>query len=337
MTKKSKSENKTNIPKKPFKRRIIKLMWSAFFLITAAVVVSLSLIASGVIGYLPDIDELENPIDKYASQVISSDDQILFTYSQSNENRIFIDYSELPSELIDALVATEDQRYYTHSGIDAISLGRVIFKTLLSQQESSGGGSTISQQLAKLLYSPRANNKLQRAFQKPIEWIIAVKLERQYSKDEIINLYLNKYDFNYDAIGISSAAKTYFNKAPIELNVQESAVLVGMLKNASLYNPVRRIELTKDRRDVVLSQMQKNGFLNKAELDSLKQLPLELDFKRVDHISIPAPYYRQHLAKIMTAPKPNKKNYASWQTQQFTEDSLAWNNDPLYGWCAKNQ
>lgn len=337
MTKKSKSENKTNIPKKPFKRRIIKLMWSAFFLITAAVVVSLSLIASGVIGYLPDIDELENPIDKYASQVISSDDQILFTYSQSNENRIFIDYSELPSELIDALVATEDQRYYTHSGIDAISLGRVIFKTLLSQQESSGGGSTISQQLAKLLYSPRANNKLQRAFQKPIEWIIAVKLERQYSKDEIINLYLNKYDFNYDAIGIRSAAKTYFNKAPIELNVQESAVLVGMLKNASLYNPVRRIELTKDRRDVVLSQMQKNGFLNKAELDSLKQLPLELDFKRVDHISIPAPYYRQHLAKIMTAPKPNKKNYASWQTQQFTEDSLAWNKDPLYGWCAKNQ
>ena len=337
MVKKSNSNKKTDAKKKPFKRSFIKLLWSGFFIITAIVVVAFSLISSGVIGYLPDIDELENPIDKYASQVISSDEQVLFTYSQSNENRIFIDYSELPQDLIDALVATEDQRYYTHSGIDAISLGRVIFKTLLTQQESSGGGSTITQQLAKLLYSPRASNKIQRAFQKPIEWIIAVKLERQYSKDEIVNLYLNKYDFNYDAIGVRSAAKTYFNKAPLELNIQESAMLVGMLKNASLYNPVRREELTKDRRDVVFSQMQKNGFLTKNEVDSLKQLPIELDFKRVDHISIPAPYYRQHLAKVMMAQKPDKKNYASWQGQQYLEDSLSWNNDPLFGWCYKNK
>lgn len=337
MVKKSNSNKKTDAKKKPLKRSFIKLLWSGFFIITAIVVVAFSLISSGVIGYLPDIDELENPIDKYASQVISSDEQILFTYSQSNENRIFIDYSEIPQDLIDALVATEDQRYYSHSGIDAISLGRVIFKTLLTQQESSGGGSTITQQLAKLLYSPRASNKIQRAFQKPIEWIIAVKLERQYSKDEIVNLYLNKYDFNYDAIGIRSAAKTYFNKAPLELNIQESAMLVGMLKNASLYNPVRREELTKDRRDVVFSQMQKNGFLSKSEVDSLKQLPIELDFKRVDHISIPAPYYRQHLAKVMMAQKPNKKNYASWQAQQYLEDSLSWNNDPLFGWCYKNK
>ena len=337
MVKKSNSNKKTDVNKKPVKRSFIKLLWSGFFIITAIVVVAFSLISSGIIGYLPDIDELENPIDKYASQVISSDEQILFTYSQSNENRIFIDYSEIPQDLIDALVATEDQRYYTHSGVDAISLGRVIFKTLLTQQESSGGGSTITQQLAKLLYSPRASNKIQRAFQKPIEWIIAVKLERQYSKDEIVNLYLNKYDFNYDAIGIRSAAKTYFNKAPLELNIQESAMLVGMLKNASLYNPVRREELTKDRRDVVFTQMQKNGFLTKKESDSLKQLPIELEFKRVDHISIPAPYYRQHLAKVMMAQKPNKKNYASWQAQQYLEDSLSWNNDPLYGWCYKNK
>lgn len=337
MVKKSKSNNKTKSNNKSFKRSFIRFMWAGFFLLTAVVIVAFSLIYSGVIGYLPDIDELENPIDKYASQVISSDEQILFTYSQSSENRIFIDFSELPRDLIDALVSTEDQRYYTHSGIDAISLGRVVFKTLLTQQESSGGGSTITQQLAKLLYSPRASSKIQRAFQKPIEWIIAVKLERQYSKDEIVNLYLNKYDFNYDAIGIRSAAKTYFNKAPIDLNIQESAMLVGMLKNASLYNPLRREELTKDRRDVVFAQMHKNGFLTKKEVDSLSQLPIELDFKRVDHISIPAPYYRQHLAKVMMAKKPNKKNYASWQAQQYMEDSLSWNNDPLYGWCNKNK
>ena len=187
MGKKTKSNKKQNTKKNSFKRSVIKLLWLGFFAVVVISVVSFSLISSGRIGYLPETDELENPIDKYASQVISSDEQLLFTYSQSNDNRIFIDYSELSPNLIDALVATEDHRYYSHSGIDAIGLGRVIFKTLLFQHESSGGGSTISQQLAKLLYSPRASNKLQRAFQKPIEWIIAVKLERHYTKDEIIN------------------------------------------------------------------------------------------------------------------------------------------------------
>lgn len=336
MGKKTKSNKKQNTKKNSFKRSVIKLLWLGFFAVVVISVVSFSLISSGIIGYLPEIDELENPIDKYASQVISSDEQLLFTYSQSNDNRMFIDYSELSPNLIDALVATEDHRYYSHSGIDAIGLGRVIFKTLLFQHESSGGGSTISQQLAKLLYSPRASNKLQRAFQKPIEWIIAVKLERHYTKDEIINLYLNKYDFNYDAIGIKSAAKTYFNKSPIDLNIEESAMLIGMLKNSALYNPVRREELTRERRNVVLTQMRKNGYISKVETDSLKQLSIDLDFKRVDHISIPAPYYRQHLAKMMMAKKPNKKNYASWQGQQFYEDSLSWINNPLYGWCNKN-
>lgn len=336
MGKKSGSNKKIN-KKIPPKNDIVKWLWRLFFIFIAVSVVAFLLMSSGLIGYLPRIDEMENPIDKYASQVISSDDQLLFTYSQSDENRILVDYSELSPHLIDALVATEDRRYYTHSGIDFIGLGRAVFKTLLLQNESSGGGSTITQQLAKLLYSPKANNKLQRIFQKPIEWVIATKLERFYTKDEIINLYLNKYDFNYNAIGIELAAHTYFKKRPIDLNIQESAMLVGMLKNSSLYNPVRREEVTKDRRDVVLDQMRKSGYLTSQEADSLKKLPIELDFNRADHISIPAPYYRQHLARVMMAVKPERKNYASWQGQQFTEDSLSWENDPLYGWCNKNK
>lgn len=319
------------------KSNIVLLLWRLFFIFVAVNIVAFLLMFSGLIGYLPRIDRLENPIDKYASQVISSDDQLLFTYSQSDDNRIPVDYSELSPYLIDALVSTEDQRYYTHSGIDVIGLGRVIFKTLLLQNESSGGGSTITQQLAKLLYSPKANNKLQRLFQKPIEWVIAVKLERFYTKDEIINLYLNKYDFNYNAVGIESAARTYFNKRPADLNIQEAAMLVGMLKNSSLYNPVRREKVTKERRNVVLAQMRKAGHLTLQETDSLQKLPIELDFNRADHVAIPAPYYRQHLAKIMMAEKPERKNYASWQGQQFTEDSLSWENDQLYGWCNKNK
>ncbi|MDO5666131.1 MAG: transglycosylase domain-containing protein [Bacteroidia bacterium] len=336
MEKKTK-QNKKVENKSSGKGNIVRWLWRLFFIFVAANIIIFLLMSSGLIGYLPKIDELENPIDKYASQVISSDDQLLFTYSQSDENRIFVDYNELSPHLINALVATEDQRYYTHSGIDAIGLGRAIFKTLLLQDESSGGGSTITQQLAKLLYSPKANSKLQRIFQKPIEWVIATKLERFYTKDEIINLYLNKYDFNYNAIGIESAARTYFNKRPIDLNIQESAMLVGMLKNSSLYNPIRREQVTKDRRNVVLAQMRKAGHLTLHEADSLQKLPVELDFNRADHISIPAPYYRQHLAKMMMAVKPERKNYASWQKQQFTEDSLSWENDPLYGWCNKNK
>ncbi len=318
------------------KRDIIKTLWGIFGLMVAAVIVFFGLLSVGAIGYLPNIDELENPIDRYASQVISSDNELLFTYSLSDDNRIMIDYSDLSPHLISALVATEDIRYYSHSGIDIIGLGRAIFKTVILQREESGGGSTITQQLAKLLYSPRATSKLQRVFQKPVEWVIAAKLERYYTKDEIINLYLNKYDFNYNAVGIESATRTYFNKTPRELSIEEAATIIGMLKNSSLYNPVRRPEITLDRRNVVLSQMRKAGHITRQEFDSLKQLPLEIDFNRSGHIDISAPYYRQHLAKIMMAEKPQRKNYASWQNQQFTEDSLAWIEDPLYGWCNKN-
>lgn len=334
-TKGTKKNPKTkNTPKK---NAIVKIMWSVFGLSVGGVILFFLLVSLGQLGYIPKIEQLENPIDKYASQVITTDNQLLFTYSQSDDNRILVDYSELSPYLIDALIATEDIRYYSHSGIDIIGLGRVIFKTFILGQSESGGGSTITQQLAKLLYSPRANNKLERVFQKPVEWVIAAKLERYYSKDEIINLYLNKYDFNYNAVGIESAARTYFNKTPDNLNIQEAALLVGMLKNSSLYNPRRRPDITLDRRNVVLSQMQKADYLDKQTADSLKQLPLELDFNRSDHVDISAPYYRQHLAKMMMAKKPEKKNYASWQRQQFFEDSISWQEDPLFGWCNKNK
>ncbi|MDR0421435.1 MAG: transglycosylase domain-containing protein [Proteiniphilum sp.] len=312
-------------------------MWGIFGLATGSVILFLLLVSAGMIGYLPNIDQLENPIDKYASQVISTDNELLFTYSQSSDNRIFVDYSDLSPHLIKALVATEDVRYYSHSGIDVIGLGRVFFKTIILNRGESGGGSTITQQLAKLLYSPRAGSKMERIFQKPVEWVIAAELERFYSKDEIINLYLNKVDFNYNAIGIESAARTYFNKTPGELNMEESAMLIGMLKNPSLYNPIRRPEQTRARRDVVIGQMRKAGHLKREEADSLRQLSIELDFNRSDHIHIAAPYYRQHLAKIMMAGKPERKNYASWQGQQFREDSLSWEEDSLFGWCNKNK
>lgn len=312
-------------------------MWTIFGGIIAFVVLLFALISLGAVGYMPRVSELENPIDKYASQVISADNELLFTYSQSDDNRIFVDYSDLSPHLIDALIATEDIRYYSHSGIDFISVGRALVKTMLLNKESSGGGSTITQQLAKLLYSPRANNKIQRVFQKPVEWVIATRLERYYTKDEIINLYLNKYDFNYNAVGIESAARTYFNKSPKELNLEESAMLVGMLKNSSLYNPVRRPEVTRERRNVVFSQMEKYEYISKQEADSLRALPITVDFNRSGHIDIAAPYFRQHLAKVMMAKKPELKNYPSWQRQQYTEDSISWVNDPLYGWCNKNK
>ncbi|WP_413777205.1 transglycosylase domain-containing protein [Anaerorudis cellulosivorans] len=331
--KKSKQNNSSES-----KQNVIKWMWEIYGFLLILGILIFGLISVGAIGYIPNIEELENPIDKYASQVVSTDGQLLFTFSQNKENRIFVKYSDLSPHLIDALIATEDIRFYKHSGIDVIGLGRAIVKTLLLQQEDSGGGSTITQQLAKLLYSPKAGNKLQRMMQKPIEWVIAVKLERYYSKDEIINLYLNKYDFNYNAVGIESAARTYFNKKPAELNIQESAMLIGMLKNSSLYNPIRRPELTLQRRNVVIEQMRKAGYLSRQEADSLKQTPLNVDFNRLSHVDVPAPYFRQYLGMIMMANKPDKRDYpATWQRQQFIEDSIAWETNPLYGWCHKNK
>ena len=335
--KKSQPNNRNNKKKTKEKTTLATWLWRLFGFSIVAITLFFLLIWSGVIGYIPPINDLESPIDRYASQVISSDNKLLFTYSESQGNRVYVDYLDLSPYLEQALVSTEDVRFYRHSGIDVIGLGRAIVKTILLGQEESGGGSTITQQLAKQLYTPRATSKIQRMFQKPVEWVIALKLERFYTKEEIINLYLNYFRFIYDADGIDSASRIFFNKSPGDLKVEEAAMLVGMLKNPSIYNPVRRPEQTKERRNVVLSQMEKAGHLTKAEKDSLQLLPLGLDFNRDTHVDIPAPYYRQHLAIIMMAKKPERKNYASWQEQQFIEDSYAWENDPLYGWCNKNK
>ena len=337
MGKKTKPTKKSVNKQYTFKHKVIKALWIAFGAIILSSILVFGLIAFGAIGYIPPIDQLENPIDKYASQLYSSDGEVLGTYSQSKENRVFVTYDELSPYLINALIATEDIRFYSHSGIDVYALARAIVKRGILQQKSGGGGSTITQQLAKLLYSPSAASTFERILQKPIEWVIAVKLENFYTKEEILNLYLNKYDFNYNAVGIKSAAKTYFNKLPSELTIEESAMLIGMCKNSSLYNPVRRPELTQQRRNVVLMQLEKSNHITEVQKDSLQKIDIKLDFNRSGHREGLAPYFRQYLAGIMMSKKPERKNYsASWLQQQFMEDSISWENNPLYGWCYKN-
>ncbi len=334
MSKQDKKKEKDSVSRD---NKIVKWLWRVFIAAIVFTTLVFTLIATGVIGYTPPIEDLENPIDKYASQAYSADNELLGTYSQSKENRIYSNYEELSPYLIKALVATEDARFYGHSGIDVYAIGRAMVKRVIFRQESGGGGSTISQQLAKQLYSPPADNVVDRVLQKPIEWVIAVELERNYTKEEIINLYLNKFDFLNNAVGIQSAAKVYFNKKPIDLTIEEAATLIGMCKNPSHFNPKRRLEATKGRRNVVLEQMYKAEYITKAELDSLKQLPLVLDFVRVDHKDGLAPYFREYLRVAMTAKKPNRDNYADWQQEQYTTDSIAWETYPIYGWCNKNK
>lgn len=317
--------------------RIIKWFWRVFAAGILFLALIFLLISQGVIGYMPPLEDLENPIDKYASQVISVDQELLGTYAHSKENRIYVSYEDLSPDLVNALIATEDARFASHSGIDAYAILRAIVKSGILMQSSAGGGSTITQQLAKQLYSPRANNILERVLQKPIEWVIAVKLEKFYTKEEIINLYLNKFDFLNNAVGIQSAAWVYFSKSPKDLSIEEAATLVGMCKNPSQYNPRRRLEACQGRRNVVIDQMLKYDYITEAAADSIKQIPLELKYNKADHKEGLAPYLREYLRIIMTATKPDKSKYAGWQKQKYTEDSLAWINNPLYGWCNKNQ
>ena len=318
-------------------KSILILFWTLFAAGVILVYLLFASIANGSIGYMPPVEQLENPIDKYASQVVSADGKTLGSYAHSSDNRIFVTYNDLSPYLVKALIATEDVRFAEHSGIDVIGLFRAIIKRGILMQKSGGGGSTITQQLAKQLYSPNADNVMERLFQKPIEWVIAVQLERYYTKEEIINMYLNKFDFLYNAVGIQSAATVYFGKTPKTLSIEEAATLVGMCKNPSLYNPVRHNERTKGRRNIVLLQMEKAGYLSKAECDSLRDLPLKIHFTRMDHKDGLAPYFREYLRMVLNAKKPKRSNYASWQGQKYSEDSLAWETSPLYGWCNKNK
>ena len=326
-------------------RNVVIILWVLFVVGLGSAVFLFYQINKGAIGYLPPIEELENPKNKFATIVYSSDSVELGRFSQAKENRVYINYNQLSPYLVQALISTEDARFADHSGIDIKAIFRAIFKTVIMQQQSAGGGSTITQQLAKQLYSPESNSLWERAMKKPIEWVIAVKLEKLYTKEEIINMYLNKFDFCYNAVGIRSAAHIYFDKLPKDLKIEEAAMLIGMCQNPSLFNPIKRPEKTMQRRSVVLGQMLKADFITRAEYDSLKCLPLlpQTDKKgryklanSADHKSGLAPYLREYLRKIMRAKKPDRSKYASWQGQQYYEDSLAWETDPLYGWCNKN-
>ena len=317
-------------------KNIIKILWIFLAVIVLACVTVFFSIAKGWIGYMPPVEDLENPNYKFATQIFSEDGKVLGTYSFSKENRVYVGYNDLSPNIINALIATEDVRFAKHSGIDAIALFRAIVKRGLLFQTNAGGGSTITQQLSKQLYSPSADNVMERLFQKPIEWVIAVKLERYYTKEEILTMYLNKFDFLNNAVGIKTAANTYFGCDPNDLKIEEAAMLVGMCKNPSYFNPVRYNERSRGRRNVVLDQMRKAGYITAEECDSLQALPLVLKYTRVDHNEGMATYFREYLRGVLNAKKPVKGDYRGWQMQKFYEDSLDWENNPLFGWCEKN-
>ena len=309
------------------------IFWSVVLVGIIGVFVFFWLISAGKLGFMPTFEELENPNNRFASEVYFADGPIMNRYFEK-ENRKYIEYREIPQSVIDALIATEDVRFYDHSGVDVRGLFRVA-KGLLTANTSAGGGSTISQQLAKMLFPRESDlNVFELAIRKFREWVIAVRLEKSYTKEEILTMYLNKYDFLNLAVGISSAADIYFQVPLDSLKVEQAAMLIGMAKNSSYYNPVRRPELTLNRRNVVLSQMYKYDKITREECDSLKKLPLGLNFKRVDHKEGLATYFREYLRLFMTANKPDRKRYRD--LSQFRLDSIVWETNPLYRWCKKN-
>lgn len=311
------------------------LFWTLFTLGVGSLASVFILINTGKIGNIPPYEEIENPKNKYATQIFSSDKKVIAKFFLATDNRTLVTYDELPKSLVDALIATEDARFLRHSGIDFRSLGRVLVKSLLMGDGDAGGGSTISQQLAKQLYSSRSANIWERGFQKLNEWVIAVKLERYYTKEEIIAMYFNKYDFLYNAVGIETAAYVYFGKTLDELTPDECAVFVGMCKNPILYNPKRNPENMLGRRNVVLRQMLTYGYLSKAEYEELVDRDIVVDYHRVDHKSGIAPYFREYVRKTMQAKEPKRKDYRD--KQKYKEDKYEWDNNPLYGWLAKNR
>ena len=318
------------------RKSFVRVLWALLVSGIGIITVFFFLIWFGIVGYSPDIENLQNPISKSASQVFSADGKIIGTYNVDRANRIPIPYSNLSPYLVQALVATEDVRFYEHSGIDFIALARAVVKRGMFGQASAGGGSTITQQLAKQLYSNPAKSASRRMLQKPIEWVTAIKLERKFTKEEIIALYLNYFDFLHGAVGIKTAANTYFNKEPRDLTVTESALLIGLCKNPSLFNPVRYPERSKERRNVVLGQMLKAGYLSQAEYEKECAEPIALNFHRTDHKDGTAVYFRDFLRRYMMMDRPQPSDYPSWNQRQYFIDSLAFATDPLCGWCKKN-
>ena len=317
---------------KKTKVKIFIALWTISVLSVVLLVVYFALLSHGVFGYMPTFDELENPKENLATRIYSSDGQLLGTYFR--ENRSHVRYDSISPNVIDALIATEDVRFYDHCGIDFKSLPRV-FKGILTGNSAKGGGSTISQQLAKMLFPRQKMNKLEFINRKFQEWVIATKIESRYTKEEIITMYLNKFDFLNLAVGIESASRIYFDTIPLGLTKTQAAMLVGMAQNPSMYNPIRFPEKALDRRNTVLSQMVKYGKLSREEYDSLKNEPLGIKFRRADHNLGSATYFREFLRLWLSAKEPIRENYID--EREFIEDSINWAIDPSYGWCNKNK
>ena len=318
-------------------KKFVHLLWTLLVVTVLAAAGAFYAIAEGWIGYMPPVEDLQNPINRFATQVYSADGKLMGTWNYNKENRICVDYDQLSPFLVKALVATEDVRFYDHSGIDFKALARAVIKRGILGNKNAGGGSTITQQLAKQLYSGKASSVTERALQKPIEWVIAVQLERNYTKDEIIAMYLNYFDFLHNAVGIKTASNTYFGKEPKDLTVNEAATLIGLCKNPSYFNPVRNPERCRERRNVVLQQMVKAGYLTEAEYDEYSPRPLNLNFHVADHKDGIAAYFRDFLRRYLMAKRPERENYPKWNMSKYHQDSINWVNDPLYGWCNKNR
>lgn len=320
------------------KKKIIKWFWIVLTVPFVALAVMLALV--GTFARIPSFEELENPDSKLATQIIAEDGELLTTFHI--ENRTFVNYDELSPSLVQAAIATEDARFYRHSGIDMKGLARVLVKTVLMRNSSQGGGSTITQQLAKTLYPRReVNSKIPgwsavvMVWTKFKEWITAVKLERDYTKEEIMDMYLNSIFFGSSAYGIRAASETFFGKLPKDLTVEESAMLIGMVNKPTRYNPVINPDKALQRRNFVIGQMRKAGYLDRHECDSIQQLPITLSYQVQDHNAGLAPYFRDMLKRIMTAHKPKRSEYQN--AEDFSTDSLLWATDDLYGWIEKNK
>ena len=320
------------------KKKITKWFWICICVPVVMVIGLLTLVWA--FADIPSFEELENPDSKLATQVIAEDGEILTTFHI--ENRSFVTFDELSPNLVNAAIATEDVRFRNHSGIDFRALARVAFKTVLGGNSGQGGGSTITQQLAKTLY-PREDvssripgvSVLKMVWIKLKEWITAVKLERNYTKDEIMNMYMNQVFFGSNAYGIKAASHTFFAKHPADLTIEESATLVGMVNKPTRYNPALNPDKSLIRRNFVISQMEKAGFITKAERDSIQQIPITLSYQVQDHNAGYGPYFRDMLRRTMNAKEPKRSSYA--QYEDYVVDSLQWADDGLYGWLNKNK
>jgi len=319
------------------KKKIVRIWW--VLLAAPFVILALCLLFVALFAKIPSFEELENPKSNLATQLISCDGEVFNTYHI--ENRSYVTFEELPESLVNAAIATEDARFRKHSGIDFRSLARVGVKTILLHNSSQGGGSTITQQLAKTLY-PRENvdskipgvKYIKIAMIKFKEWITAVKLERNYTKNEIITMYLNAVFFGSDAYGINTAARTFFDKKTGDLLLEESACLVGMVNKPTRYNPALNPEQSLERRNHVLRQMQKYGYISAAVCDSVSALPITLSYQRQDHNAGIGSYFRDMLRRVMNATEPKRSSYN--QIEDYRADSVKWVEDPLYGWLNKN-